>query len=453
MLIAINYKLKKIIALMDNSHSFQGKKNFEQEKLDYFTKNVEDNKSYQFSSKKLKDKDLKNDLIKRFSFYRKKWNSIKEDILIKKKVEDVITDFPLCADIEIAAICDLACPFCYRQWILTPDKIMPEKLFYKLIEECGELGVPSVKLNWRGEPLLHPKISDYIKRCKEVGILEVLINTNATKLDSKMSEKLILSGLDTIIFSFDGGSEKTYNELRPGRFQTNEFKNVYNNIKNFSEIRRKMNSKFPRSKIQMILTEKTDKETKEFFQLFEGIVDDVSIKTYTERGGSIEEMDDVTKNKILNVKKDKINSETVFSKDYKHNVYFSDKRLPCSQPFQRLMVTYDGVVSLCCYDWGSAHPVGYVDELGFNNQDEEIKKLEKNIKDKKKGFNGFFDKAVKQKKFNLPEKKVSSLKEIWHGAEINKVRSEHLNGKINDVEICIKCPFKDTYNWKNLNEI
>ena len=32
--------------------------------------------------------------------------------------------FPLCVDIETAAVCDLACPHCYRQFVTTPDKII-----------------------------------------------------------------------------------------------------------------------------------------------------------------------------------------------------------------------------------------------------------------------------------------------------------------------------------------
>ena len=34
---------------------------------------------------------------------------------------------PLCVDIEVAAVCDLACPFCFRQYIATPDKIISEQ--------------------------------------------------------------------------------------------------------------------------------------------------------------------------------------------------------------------------------------------------------------------------------------------------------------------------------------
>ena len=44
------------------------------------------------------------------------------------------------------------------------------------------------------------------------------------------------------------------------------------------------------------------------------------------------------------------NAEVLF--DIDNTIFISQKRLPCEQPFQRLQITYDGKVSMCCYDWG-----------------------------------------------------------------------------------------------------
>ena len=145
---------------------------------------------------------------------------------------------PQCIDIETASICDLACPHCYREYIVTPDKIMKKELYEKIIKEISEMEVPSIKLNWRGEPLLNPSIDKFIYLAKKKGILDVSINTNATTLDEKKSIKILESGLDQIIFSFDGGSKKTYEKMRPGRFKNNKFDDVYKNIKNFCELKK-----------------------------------------------------------------------------------------------------------------------------------------------------------------------------------------------------------------------
>ena len=180
-------------------------------------------------------------------------------------------------DIETAAICDLACPHCYREYILTPDKIMKFENYRKIIDEISELKVPSIKLNWRGEPLLNPNINKFIEYAKIKGILEVSINTNATNLNDKTAKSLIESGLDFMIYSFDGGTKQTYEKMRPEDLKKIILKTVYNNIKNFYAIRKEMQAKFPVTKIQMVLTSDTRNELKNFYDLFNNYVDDVKL--------------------------------------------------------------------------------------------------------------------------------------------------------------------------------
>ena len=130
-------------------------------------------------------------LKKEYVQYRKLWKYQPEDNISKAKY--LLDVPPLCVDIESAAICDLACPFCYRSFIATPDKIMDFDFGISLIDQISDLKVPSMKFNWRGEPLLHPKLEDLIAYAKSNGIIETLINTNATRLDEKRSIKIIKS--------------------------------------------------------------------------------------------------------------------------------------------------------------------------------------------------------------------------------------------------------------------
>ena len=103
-------------------------------------------------------------------------------------------------------------------------------------------------------------------------------------------------------------------------------------------------------------------EQKEYFDLFDNIVDDVSVKQYTERGGKISDIGEeyIKKSSLNNVKvtekfkqiKEKDpNSEIM--RDNDGNIFISKKgRLPREQPYQRMLVTYDGRVSMCCYGLG-----------------------------------------------------------------------------------------------------
>lgn len=432
-------KRKYVIASINSS---------EEDRVKHIIENMSENGSFKFS--KIKSDMYLDELKNKYLSYRKNWREQPKKIINRNTENYKIDYIPLCIDLEVAAVCDLACPHCYRQYIATPDKIMKAQLVYKLIDQAAEINVPSMKFNWRGEPLLHPELPKFIKYAKEKGILETIINTNATMMNEKVANNLIDAGLDICIYSFDGGTKKTYEKMRPGRFKENKFDQIYQNIKQFTELKIKKKSKFPRTKIQMVLTDDTFNEVDSFYKLFDGIVDDISIKQYTERGGTFGDIGKEIQEKIL--KKDKyktkINDEEIFMRDLDGEIYSSIKRLPCEQPFQRMLITYDGRVSMCCYDWGSMHPIGFVSDDTFEDDEKDYKDVIDKSKNRKKGFE-MMDLKLPTK-FNSPEKKIETIKEIWNGQEIEKVRQSHLRKKVEDIKICKKCPFKETYDWQRI---
>jgi len=428
------------------------KKDDNSNRIQYMLKNIESNKAFDFYQKKFFKKskvNLLKKIKKDYIEYRENWINQPSKIIKQKISTDTYKDkkiSPLCLDIETAAICDLACPFCFREFTATPDKIIDEKICYDLIDQAVALKIPSIKFNWRGEPLLHPKLPELISYAKKRGILETIINTNATQLKGKLAEKLILSGLDFIIYSFDGGTKETYEKMRPGRFKKNSFEDTYSNIKKFKLLKDKMNSKLPYTKIQMILMKETFNEKKQFFNNFEKYVDDVSLSQYTERGAKIEDLDEDSLSQYYHeLSINKLPLGTAYLRDAFGKIKLATGRKPCEQPFQRLLVTYEGRVAMCCYDWGATYPVGYTNKKAFDNL-KDYKNIVENVAKNKKGFELL--KAVKMpKKLNNPTRSTNTLSEIWHGEEINKVREKHLINKGEEINICKNCSFKDVYNW------
>ena len=440
--------------IIHGSSHLRGNKKFF--KIDYMTSNMADNTAYKeyLKQNQIFDKEDKKKIlqkfVERYKRYRKDWISSHEthyknfDAITSAKID---MPSPLCVDIETASICDLACPHCFRDHIMTPDKIMKESLYKKIIDSISKQKVPSIKLNWRGEPLLNPKLYDFIKYAKSKGILEIIINTNATKLNSVNAKKLINSGIDEVVFSFDGGTKKTYDKMRPGRFHNNKFEDVYNNIKNFDLIKKEMNSKFPITKIQMVLTEDTREEIESFHELFKDCVDDVTVIHYHERGGNFSQLQKKVKDKLdkyllLN----NLPQDTPYLVSADEKIFISQKRKACSQLFQRMMVTYDGRVGMCCHDWGAQHCVGFIDEEAFN-EEEVISKLESSIKSNKKGFELLKD-AKKPKKYYETPKKVDDIMKIWSNEEFQRVRGIHSKNNSNEIEMCKTCVFVDTYDWQ-----
>ena len=440
---------------MNRKYAIKDLDSNEAERLKYVLEHMAENKAFKHAINGLSSKGAEEYLNKfrqRYAWYRRGWRNFPKEAFENKllgvalKAED---HPPLCVDIEVASVCDLACPHCYRQFIATPDKIMDPNLAFRLIDQASDLAVPSMKFNWRGEPLLNPNLPDFVDYAKRKGILETIINTNATRLNESMAEALIKSGLDLMIYSFDGGTKESYERMRPGRFSKNSFDGVYSNIRRFAKIREKMGSTFPRTRIQMVLTKETFDEQDSYFSLFNDCVDDVSVKQYTERGGKLSGVSDDTAQRFAKeIERLKLNPEAPIMRDSDGCLYMSKGRLPCEQIYQRLMVSYDGSVSMCCYDWGSMHPVGYVDDLVFRLGDGEYAKVRKKADSKLRGFEMM--KLKMPPRYNKPEKVVQTLSEIWVGNEIDKVRHSHVQGHLEDVAICRICPFKETYQWEKV---
>jgi superfamily II helicase len=96
------------------------------------------------------------------------------------------------------------------------------------------------------------------------------------------------------------------------------------------------------------------------------------------------------------------------------------------------------------------HPIGYISNASFEDEDADKRLVLDRINDNRKGFE-LMQKVVMPPKFNKPKKMIQSLSEIWTGSEVENVRRSHGEGNVNQVAICKGCTFKDTYNWISEN--
>jgi radical SAM protein with 4Fe4S-binding SPASM domain len=151
--------------------------------------------------------------------------------------QSIVPGGPLTLTIESTAKCNLSCPMCLRERVAVPPKDMEFSLFRKIIDEAEEFLEFAVPYGL-GEPLLNPEIFDMISYCKKKGI-PAGISTNATILNEEISHRLIDSGLDYIIFAFDGATRETYEAYRKGA----SYDKVRANIHCFLRVKRERRSK------------------------------------------------------------------------------------------------------------------------------------------------------------------------------------------------------------------
>jgi len=225
---------------------------------------------------------------------------------------------PLSLAIESTAKCNLFCPMCPRETFYFPPKDMDLAVFRKIIDESKEFLEFAVPYG-AGEPLLNPEIYDMLSYCRSAGV-PTGISTNATVLTEAASRRLIESGLDYIIFAFDGATRETYELYRKGA----DFERVRNNIHAFLRVKKEMNSRIF-CIVQVVRLKENQHEIPELIRMWK-----------------IDGVDEVR------VKKDEVHIEgSAIPGDA---VSRPPLRHPCYLLWRGPMyVHYDGTVFPCCY--------------------------------------------------------------------------------------------------------
>lgn len=166
----------------------------------------------------------------RYEAYRREWDR-------RSEVMDP-GEHPVHVDIESVAVCDLRCGsseedtqgFCQiwtHEHIRTQEfrehtyirGYMDPALYHRLIRHCAEIGVSSIKLNFRGEPSLHPEIVDFVRAAAELGFPDIMMNTNGNggaRKNPELFAQMVEAGITDLMFSVDACDPETYARQRVG---------------------------------------------------------------------------------------------------------------------------------------------------------------------------------------------------------------------------------------------
>lgn len=159
--------------------------------------------------------------------------------------------YPVHLDLEATSLCNLKCTFCDKLPVLKPSQMgnMDFGLYTKIIDEGVANGLCSIKLSYRGEPLLHPRLADMVSYAKERGILDIYFNTNGMLLTEEKSAALIDAGLDRISISVEGTDPDAFEQARVGA----NFERIRQNIARLMELRRVRGTDYPNIRCQTVV--------------------------------------------------------------------------------------------------------------------------------------------------------------------------------------------------------
>ena len=234
----------------------------------------------------------------------------------------IVPRFPTHLDIEIASACQMRCPMCYTTYMPEEKKgVMKWELFTSLVDQAVRNGVYSIKLSWRGEPLLNKRAIDMVRYAKQAGLKEVAFLSNAELLTADKAEALVDAGLDWISISADGVGD-IYNEIRfPAIFEQ-----TIERVRHMKAYRDSKGLTRPLLRVQSIMSA-VENNPDEFRSAWEGVVDRINIIA-----DEIRDFED---------------------KNLEWDTYFV-----CAKPWQRLTIAYDGNVHQCISDYAGKKILG-----------------------------------------------------------------------------------------------
>lgn len=265
---------------------------------------------------------------------------------------------PYIIDVESTNNCNMSCLFCDRQIMERGKGFMDEKIFQTLVDQSQEIGVKGLRFIRWGEHYLHPKIFEFIDYAKKRNLL-VHVTTNGKLMNQERAEQTIKSGLDHLIFSFQGVNKKSYEEMR-GKGNYNIFEK---NVKSFMKLRNTLSKDKPFVQITTSTTNESPEEVEEFKKYWGGIVDLVT-HTGTTSLYRVEDQDRIKKSGVLNKEKR------------------WDRDKVCYEVFKKLAINWNGDFTACANDFDNNLLLGNIKDYSINDiwTSEKLKEIRKTLK-------------------------------------------------------------------------
>ncbi len=355
---------------------------------------------------------------------------------------DIVNKVPIQLDIETTTICNLECPMCFQAYDETkPTPInMTRDLYNHIIDEFSEKGGMSIKMMYRGEPLVTRDLHEWVGYASDRGI-QTCFNTNGVLLTEERSRELIDAGLHQLIFSIDSHIAEEYEQIRrPNANSLGNFQRTLSHVQGLARLRDEMGSKYPIIEVSRVDLPKTKDSKPDFrdFWLKNGadFVSFVGLNDYSMgKGGNMLVSDDFC----------------------------------CEMPWQRMFILADGLVTQCCGDLYQKFPLAQmalpskIEE--YNEKLEELVTSEKSPGDRveleilsaknlEKVVIGEIQedgsiKATKMKVKGISGNTnvvpiTSSVEEAWTGKLSSHMREMNRRGCAHKINACADCGYRET---------
>lgn len=236
---------------------------------------------------------------------------------------NVTPPFPRIIKIDTCNVCNYRCIFCPQAKQINKIGSIDDVLCRRIIKDAYDAGARELCVSATGEPLINPRLEEYIAYAKQLGYEYVFFNTNGYLLDHERSVRLLDSGIDSVKISINAG-RKSYALIHG----VDAYDKVLENLREFDRLRRERHSNC-KVYVSYVAVKQTTEEIEEVRKAVEGITDSFMSMNANNRGGSADAVTDEI-----------YGGDDDFSFQY-----------PCSQLFNNVYITSEGYMVACCQDF------------------------------------------------------------------------------------------------------
>ena len=286
---------------------------------------------------------------------------------------EIVSSLPYIYQVGPTNKCNLRCALCPTKYSDSdmPKGFMEDELYYKIIDKIKDYAIELWLYNW-GEPLLHPRITDYISYASKNNIFTLVSTNFSFALTDRKIHSILNSRLGLLHIDIDGIDQEIYKKYRIG----GNLDLVLKNLKNIIRIKKELGLKFPIIETAMLVNKYNESSVDEY---------KLMMKDYG--------VDKIVENRLQvnpNISKEWLPS----NKSTRHENYFRQTEMPpsCSNLYSSMSVNWDGRIAACCttYDKDSDFDIikkdTSIEEIWnnkhfrsarnvFNGSDQEIKTI------------------------------------------------------------------------------
>jgi len=300
------------------------------------------------------------------------WNNVPEvkyDNWLRLRGEQNIFDtenftapgYPWMLQIEPTNLCNLSCPFCPSGRKEDPDKRrrhMTLKEFRSIIDDMERYLLFAVLWDW-GEPFMNPELPEMIRYASAHDVRTATCTNGHFLQDEAYVERILNSGLSTLVVAIDSLNEEYYLRHRTG----GDLAKAVSGLEKLVELKKRVNSK-TLIDLRMVVMKDNEKELPEMIGFARKIrVDKFTVKTVNPGCG------------VTSMDGDGIPENPECRQE-----------AGCTKVWKMANVLANGDVVPCCYDFSAEMKVGNINEKPLTRiwNGPEYRELRKNIFFKKK---------------------------------------------------------------------